>query len=57
MRAARKIFGKICLKAIRDTFFQYVLCDQKRGGGTQFFVWEGGREGDQKNRRGFKVFA
>ena len=57
MRPARKIFGKICLKAIRDTFFQYVLCDQRGGGGARFFGWEGGREGDQKNRRGFKVFA
>ena len=28
--AAGKFFGKICLKAIRDTFFQYVVCDQER---------------------------
>ena len=25
-----KIFGKICLKAIRDTFFQYLVSYQKR---------------------------
>ena len=25
-----KISGKICLKAIRDTFFQYVVCNQER---------------------------
>ena len=32
--AAVKIFGKICLKVIRDTFFfQYVVCDQGREGG------------------------
>ena len=24
------IFGKICLKAIRDTFFQYLVCNQGR---------------------------
>ena len=27
-----KIFGKICLKAVRDTFFQYVVCNQERDG-------------------------
>ena len=27
-----KIFGKIYLKAIRDTFFQYVVCNQGRDG-------------------------
>ena len=26
------IFGKICLKALRDTFLQYVICSQGRGG-------------------------
>ena len=25
-----KIFGKICLKAIRDTFFQYLVSNQRR---------------------------
>ena len=24
-----KIFGKICLKAVRDTFLQYVICNQE----------------------------
>ena len=28
-----KIFGKIFLKAVGDTFFQYVVCDQGREGG------------------------
>ena len=27
-----KFFGKIHLKAIRDTFFQYVVCNQGRDG-------------------------
>ena len=27
-----KIFGEICLKAIRDTFFQYVIFSQGRDG-------------------------
>ena len=27
-----KIFGKICLKAVRDTFFRYVVCSQERDG-------------------------
>ena len=27
-----KIFGKICLKAIGDTSFQYVVCNQGRDG-------------------------
>ena len=26
------IFGKICLKAIRDTFLQYLVCNQERDG-------------------------
>ena len=25
-----KIFAKVCLKTIRDTFIQYVTCDQTR---------------------------
>ena len=32
MCTAGKIFDKICLKAIRDTFFQYVICNQGRDG-------------------------
>ena len=33
MDASGKIFDKICLKAIKDTFFfQYVLYDQGTGG-------------------------
>ena len=33
MHASGKIFDKICLKAIRDTFFfQYVVCDLGTGG-------------------------
>ena len=44
-----KIFDKICLKAIRDTFFQYLVSNQrtdevrhegKGGWGTQFFGGE-----------------
>ena len=27
-----KIFGNICLKVVRDTFFQYVVCNQERDG-------------------------
>ena len=27
-----KTFGKICLKTIRDTFFQNVVCNHKRDG-------------------------
>ena len=27
-----KMFGKICLKTIRDTFFRYVVCNQARDG-------------------------
>ena len=26
------IFGKICLKVLRDTFLQYVICNQGRDG-------------------------
>ena len=38
MYAAGKIFGKVYLKAIRDTlFYQYVVCDQERNKETQFF--------------------
>ena len=49
MHASGKIFGKICLKAIRDTFSQYVICDQ---GDSIFLV------GVISNRRGkFKLFG
>ena len=27
-----KLLGKICLKAVRDTFCQYVACNQERDG-------------------------
>ena len=38
MRAAGRIFGKKLEILIRDTFFfQYVVCDQERDGGTRFF--------------------
>ena len=43
-----KIFGKIYLKAIADTFFQYVVCNQVRDGvrhegkgDDSIFRWEG----------------
>ena len=32
MCSTGKIFDKICLKAIRDTFFQYVVCNQRKVG-------------------------
>ena len=32
MSTTDKIFGKIYLKAITDTFFQYVVCNQGRDG-------------------------
>ena len=35
-----KIFGKIYLKAIRDTFFQYVVCNQGRDGVKHEGKWE-----------------
>ena len=32
MHASGKIFDKICLKSVRDTFFfQYLVCDQGQG--------------------------
>ena len=37
MHAAGKTFGKFCLKATRYLFFQYVVCDQERDRGYQFF--------------------
>ena len=42
-----KTFGKICLKTITDTFFQYVVCNQRRDGlrhegkGEDFIFWCG----------------
>ena len=36
-----KTFGKICLKAIRDTFFQHVVCNQRRDGGEAWKKVEG----------------
>ena len=48
MYAAGKIFGKIYLKAIRDTlFYQYVVCDQDRDKETRFF---GGGDIQQKEK-------
>ena len=32
LKTSAKTFGKICLKAIRDTWFQYMVCDQGREG-------------------------
>ena len=32
-------FGKICLRAIGDTFFQYVVCDEGRDGLRQEGKW------------------
>ena len=32
MCATDKIFHKICVKPIRDAFFQYVVCNQGREG-------------------------
>ena len=48
MCTTSKIFCKICLKAIRDTFFQYVVCNQRRDGvrhkekGEDSIFWWGG---------------
>ena len=45
-----KIFGRIYLKAIRYTFFQYVVCNQERDGvrdegkGEDLISWWGGSE-------------
>ena len=38
MHVAGKNFGKICLKAITDTFFQYVVFDQGRDWGLDFLM-------------------
>ena len=38
INVAGKMFGKICLTAIRD-FFQYVICNQGRDRGNRFFFW------------------
>ena len=32
MCSTGKVFGKICLKTVRDTLFQYVVCNQGRDG-------------------------
>ena len=47
MHVASKNFEKICLKAIRDPFFKYVVCDQGKNDRTQFF---GGRCNLQKSK-------
>ena len=52
MGASRKIFDKIYLEAIRDTFFfQYVVCDQGTGS-FNFLVGV-----ISNNRRKFKLFG
>ena len=35
---ADKALSKFCLKAIRDTFFQYVVYDQGKNRGLNFLV-------------------
>ena len=51
MHASGKIFNKICLKAIRNTFFfHYVVCDQGTGG-TKFFSG-----GDIQQKRKVQTF-
>ena len=32
MHVTSKIFGKFYLNSIKDTFFQYVVCNQRRDG-------------------------
>ena len=45
-----KMFGKVCLKAIRDNFFQYVVINHGRDGvrhegkGEDSIFWWGGSE-------------
>ena len=36
-----KIFDKICLKAIRDNFSQYMVCNQARDGVRHEGKWKG----------------
>ena len=59
MGTADIIFGKICLNATRDTFFQYVDCNQEKDNHFFFFFWGGGREGRVTcNRMGkFKILG
>ena len=40
MCTTRKTFGKICLKTIRDTFFQYMVCNQQRDAVKHEGKWE-----------------
>ena len=40
MCTTRKTFGKICLKTIRDTFFQYMVCNQQRDAVRHEGKWE-----------------
>ena len=57
MHATGKIFGKICLETLSDTF-QYVACDQGMEGGIQFFGMEGGGGVVISNRSGkFELFG
>ena len=43
MRTTGKMFDKICLKAIRDTFLEYVVCDvvgvRNEGKGKNSIFW------------------
>ena len=57
MHATGKIFGKICLETLSDTF-QYVVCDQGMEGGIQFFGMEGGggRGGDIQQKWEIRTF-
>ena len=52
-----KIFGKICLKAIRDIFFQYVSYNQRRdsvrheGKGEDSIFWRGATSNRRVNNQ------
>ena len=50
IHCAKKIFGKIYLKAIRDTFF-FQRCDQRSDGGIRFFG-----EGDIQQKKKVQTF-
>ena len=56
MHAAGKMFGKISLKAIRDTFFLIRGLWSGEGQGWQFFFggWGGGGGGISKRRGKFR---
>ena len=60
MCTASKYFGKICLKTIRDTFFQHVVCNQRRDGvrhkrkGEDYIFWWGVKS---NRRMRFKILG